>query len=522
MPKFKAGDRVVCVEINDHVRVPKALVLGKEYVVEEVLGGGGGPYVLVQGVFPHFFGRRFKLVEPAQPEPVPEQKAPRRKKREIRVGDVVIPSRFDDLPNLCFVPRLMEGYVGVEDVVKEIDEMGYFLLDNGWRWPKEALKRVVKRKKAVANGVVAVAPVKAPEPFKVGDVVLCGKFAEVEEKDPLTGVYLAQEMLPLVGRFGTILVISQDKKFARVDTDGHRWNWPLHALTKQKAIKLPAKKKEEPAKPCVRSELKKLVGENAGMCSYSIQFSDGTFRHQARDICHARIPKGYADGEKKPVALALNISGHIGKRAAHPITNLPTYKTFLDYMLNRSPFAFTFLTKNVDEAISLGILMDVDNATVDEVSTAAIILRQATEWSGFLTVWSKAIVLGASQDVALFASILVHADGEGYRLATDGGHKPVSKVMPISGLVSLFKKGPHKRKLPVYSKGVEGGYKIFYTMCGCDTYIEHPKGILGEESVEDFIKELGIHKEVGEGWNKVIKIDQAGFFNLIDALKELI
>ena len=69
---------------------------------------------------------------------------------------------------------------------------------------------------------------------------------------------------------------------------------------------------------------------------------------------------------------------------------------------------------------------------------------------------------------------------------------------------------------------MEGGYKIFYTMCGYDTYTEHPKGVPGEESVEDFIKELGIHKEVGEGWNKVIQIDQAGFFNLIDALKELI
>ena len=166
--------------------------------------------------------------------------------------------------------------------------------------------------------------------------------------------------------------------------------WPKNMRLNKEVMNLindvppaPAKPKKEEPKPVpdVREALNKaLEGKKGGVCSYAVQYPNGKIKLQPTDICHARI--GH-DGQGA-INVALNVA--VQERGLKEKLR-PIYREWVRWMLNESPVAFCFITKDVNEAFDKGILMNVD-VTASQLALAAVVLRTAHEHK-YLPLWDK-------------------------------------------------------------------------------------------------------------------------------------
>lgn len=251
-------------------------------------------------------------------------------------------------------------------------------------------------------------------------------------------------------------------------------------------------------------------------CNYSIEFDNGKIRHQAPDACHARLLwNTYCDedrGAKEIVNIALNITPHYkGLEKA----DQERYPLFVKYILNDSPWAFCFITKDVDEALEKGILMDVQQ-NVSHIVGAAMSLRLATEFPATLKPFADALAKGYSGNVAH----LVSGHLMGGRVTEWPYHSALTSGLGIKAIAKFFKEG-YAEKLPAIAKDKkQTHYRVFGTISP-----KHPYGDCAKDdtSLMLFTQRCAVSTKNGEGFAAKTVFDyEATLVNMADAFtKEL-
>lgn len=202
----------------------------------------------------------------------------------------------------------------------------------------------------------------------------------------------------------------------------------------------------------MKVELDKNV-EQSGVstCSYAMLFIDGKIRYQARDVCHARFKRQH--GEKELAGAYMNIAGHAkdfnDKEKAG-------YSVFLHYMLNDSPWAKAFLTKDAEEAIGGGIFFDVQQ-DASLVYSGAIALRSYTEYNNERQNWIAMEGIIPLEQRFLLARV-VYKEADGWKWACcNNGHSVFGSSRDKGSLVAFFKTG-FKNKFSKFATHTGGIY----------------------------------------------------------------
>ncbi len=291
------------------------------------------------------------------------------------------------------------------------------------------------------------------------------------------------------------------------------------AIIKKRAV-APIKPLPAPPKAMdIRSELstKARAGYDGNRCNYSIEFDNGKIRHQAPDACHARLcwSDYYREdsGAKAIVNIALNITPHYKELTKE---NKEIYPKFVNYMLNESPWAFCFVTKDVKEALEVGILMDV-NQNVSHIVGAAMSLRLATEFPATLKPFGDALDKGYSGNVAH----LISGHLMGGKVTNWPTHSALISSLNKGAIIKFFKTG-YPNKLPAIAKDrKQTRYDIFNTISPGAGYGGENVG--DGESLSEFVAKQAVSTKRGEGFNaKTIFDYEATLIKMADAFtKEL-
>jgi hypothetical protein len=241
------------------------------------------------------------------------------------------------------------------------------------------------------------------------------------------------------------------------------------------------------AKPKPAPVVKKTLAEEliakvnavggAGTCSYAIEFASGHRRFQSNDACHARMRwgKDYGNNDKegdKAVAVACNIHGHVKRVSA--VANIEAYKVFVKYMLNDSPWADAWLTKDVDEAMKGCAMMDVTKH-FSYVCSAAIALRTGSEYPQFLKVFKELIDMKYSSHVAYIMSQMTNTRGGVYEVINQGGsHHVFHSNMELDKVVAFFDNKKINIENKPYNESGKTMYTVFKTIAE-EPHIKHDK-----------------------------------------------
>ena len=219
---------------------------------------------------------------------------------------------------------------------------------------------------------------------------------------------------------------------------------------------------EKPKVPTLLEELNRQVWNNAGTCSYAIEFKGGHRRYQVRDACHARIPFPYYEKEKEEkeaVALCLNIEGHAANMRVDEQNN---YWYYVDYILNRSPWSSMFIgDKNLDNIKKEGgVYVDV-NRGINEIMSAAVALRMGSEFKHILANFYNLSQAGCNENIAWIVSKHFHNTKYGI---DGGGHSTLQSSLNFKQYVQTMETGIFPHPGPKYSTAYNQGYVICKSM----------------------------------------------------------
>jgi hypothetical protein len=218
-----------------------------------------------------------------------------------------------------------------------------------------------------------------------------------------------------------------------------------------------------PVKKTLAEQLMTKAGLNAGTCSYGIEFEDGRIRLQSHDACHARMRFGnsMSHGDSnivKPKAVACYIRGHV-----HSMKDeyKEAYKLHVKYMLNDSPWADAWLTKDVDEALKGCAMMDVTKP-YSYVCSAAIAMRSGSEFASHaLPLFKRLLDMKYSPHVAYLMSHMTQVKGEEFTVIRQGGsHHVFHSGMNLNQVVDFF----DNKKLSVNDKPYNEAFNTYYTI----------------------------------------------------------
>lgn len=175
--------------------------------------------------------------------------------------------------------------------------------------------------------------------------------------------------------------------------------------------------------------------------SFAIIDKNYSYRKFFRDVCHASL-KSF-EGDRAVIDF---IDLHLAREQDVYESEATYHKDFLeyvDYWINRSPFADVCITKNVMDAVKNGILYNT-KYSVHAIAQAAIGLRMFTEKPGRLMLWIE-LKKNMSEDLArIIAEAASYDEDEGWALHCTGYHD-------LIGPYTSYKKVLHNwkhRKLP--------------------------------------------------------------------------
>lgn len=354
-----------------------------------------------------------------------------------------------------FVPKFRKG-----DVLINVDGGDYFIKDREYIAHRDSFMESgeefvwvndnegIRRYRYARRFILKQQPVKEEEmkEIKVGDVVICANRCGLEH---LIGP----------GFFGTV---------EKLYPDGRLKIFNLPYLMRVDRFQLSeVKKKEEPpiqkkAVPSLLEELDVKAHGNPGTATYAIRSEKGTTSFQVRDVCHARIYTANTYGaykitaKEKVTEVALYLKGHVLDKDKQE-----AWKMFVDYVINRSPVSKCFITKDSQQAVDLGVMMDVEQHYSD-LATAAIFLRTGSEYQHFcLKSFKQAVDLGFSENVAyLYSQWFVKEDCISYR-QQHGGHHVIHGRMDKAEFLKFFKEGLFKNNGDPYATHHANHYRIF-------------------------------------------------------------
>ena len=231
----------------------------------------------------------------------------------------------------------------------------------------------------------------------------------------------------------------------------------------------------------------KVRGEE-GLCAYSMLFvntANGKWfkRDQISDICHAQI----APRENAYNVHAVAVCTDVFRK------NLGENQTrYMDFILNRSHFASTFIGNKDVNTKPVAVKMDV-NKGLNEIAVAAILVRTVWEHHKDAQVFVSLVDAGISEHVAMLFAWL------GYELRNSGSHHMFHSGVDLKVLKDWIKTGAFIDTGAPYRES-RALYKVSPGIWGGDPMEVHKPGSISEWCY-NIAEELGIKKE--ERWGVI-------------------
>lgn len=190
----------------------------------------------------------------------------------------------------------------------------------------------------------------------------------------------------------------------------------------------------------------KQLNEGAGgVASYVLLFEGAKPEHgyiiddNTGDICHARLSKAYRGlGNGVCVAVYDAIRYH---EKAITANRAKIYKRYVDYIINRSPWAVAHLEKDIDVVWDKGANMNV-NVHGDILAAACVVARVGYEFSSMLDIFEDIVDAGFDENVAWLIAVSFTKVGKKYVIAEmGGGHHVIRADLRTDALLSFMKAG---------------------------------------------------------------------------------
>lgn len=447
-PFFKKGDRL---RLISDIMLPKdrffigALATATE---DQRNGGDGNTYIRIK--YDHYDTvcnhkvSRFELVNAAP--------------RPFKVGDKVkivakVETNAEGITCNWSVHGGMEKYLndGKEYVIERVEYNGaQMLLDNGWHYLIECLVH--------ADGVAVPKkefPVLKADDFKVGDKAIIIRKVERD------GVRWNPEMNKMLND-GKKYVVKSITNTGKIRLD-NGWLYLPDSLAIDEKKKPKPKKPKKPKMRSLRSLLREKVSKGApgGICSFAMQTKEGQQEFQLGGPCHAALSYLVYTGAGEVSHLAYSVAHEMKYTRAKEFPK--EYKMFMKYILNESPWAKCFLTKDTGTASRYEIEMDVSQSR-HHLAGACVALRQGSEFAGMVLPMFKLIMSkGFSAHTAFIMSCAFYKRGKDdfVRRGMNGGHDILSHYMNVTQLMKFFREGYH---IPTDGQPFStnrGSYRIF-------------------------------------------------------------
>jgi hypothetical protein len=489
----KIGDRVRLLDGNN-IKGPAGWVdnrmapmIGEEWEVAQV---DLGRQVVYLENDPHRFIYNFKWLEPAVPA------------RPFAVGDMVEEKKFPNRKPFKVLALLDDN---------RIDISFSDLLDVRMGTWKEDLFQLVARgnaPKAIIN-------------FKVGEL------AKVVKKASAKNAKWIDDMDDTIG---DILKVVRYDDWAKAYELANGFLYSVECLEAPKEGEVPVKKKKAVAKkkfPNLKALIAKSRKEDikgvGGVSSYVVftknkKTGEITPNKNLRDVCHARLALYYGR-EDIPEAVAVidYQQQHEQQALAAGKQYKTSYRKFVDYIVNRSPWAVAFQGKTAKNVLENGVLMNVE-APSGAVAGACMALRYLSEFNAQNAVWKLMMDNGIQEDAAFLTTyaFIDEKDGTFTPHPMGGGHQAISGMIPAGSLISFFANGYDEAFLKSEPYRTKTSYRVH-------EHIENVKDVLRlPNSYISFVQANTEWTEVKEGWAVVKKATQEQVIAFAKRLEQLI
>lgn len=345
---------------------------------------------------------------------------------------------------------------------------------------------------------------------QVGDVVRLKKW-EGRGENKRGPIFVAQ-MEEFVGQESPIEFI----QFNSICVEGNQWNWhiqlgiepvnvagrPLEAPVQGFNAKLRGKAmeaKKNAQKPVKQAKPENKLAEHRAKlqakatsdmtAAYAICFSDGTALIAENTACHAGLNVWRRERGK-----CVAVYDHISKFYENNIVDemKPSFKKFFTFLVQRSPIAHAFITKNFEDALKNGVSMDVSK-TGDEIAIGCCSLRFAHEHVGRIDVWDWAIKNGFNMLTAYFLMNVAWKNKGKFNLDVRNWHNIVDGEKSFQGLIEGMANGWHDKVNKPYAE--KQSYQV--------SKLVHNSGKNGGDSLSVGIKKLAAYTKGNDGWNGV-------------------
>jgi hypothetical protein len=307
-------------------------------------------------------------------------------------------------------------------------------------WPEDMFE-LVRR----ANGGLAEAIIKA-----VQAKLEVGNHVKVVKKTDGKPIWVDQ----MNDTIGKVYKIERYDDWAKAYqlTNGFMYKAEALELAKEEDIKMAKKavKKFPDLRSLIAQSRKEDIKNVKGVSSYvvfvkNMDTGEITLNKHLRDVCHARLSVYYPDRKvnKEAVAVIDYQQEHykqVEERAGKEF--IPSYKKFVDYIVNRSPWAVAFQGKTVKNVLENGVLMNVE-APSGAVAGACQALRYLSEFAYQNAIWKLLMDNGIQEDAAFLTTyaLIKEENGTFTKNQMGGGHQPINGAIAAGSLISFFANG---------------------------------------------------------------------------------
>jgi hypothetical protein len=296
-------------------------------------------------------------------------------------------------------------------------------------------------------------------------------------------------------------------------------------LAKEEDIKVAKKKTAQPSlRDLIAQSRKEDIKGVGGVSSYVVFLKDKktgeiTMNKHLKDVCHARLAVYYAGREdvKEAVAVIDYQQAHEKQALAAGKQYKATYRKFVDYIVNRSPWAVAFQGKTVKNVLENGVLMNVE-APSGAVAGACQALRYLSEFKAQNAVWKLMMDNGIQEDAAFLTTyaFIAEKDGNYTKHPMGGGHQPINGEITAGSLISFFANGYDEKFLKSEPYRTKTSYRVH-------EHVEAVKDVLKmPETYNDFVLNATEWTDVKDGWAVVKKATEEQVLAFAKRLEQLI
>lgn len=225
------------------------------------------------------------------------------------------------------------------------------------------------------------------------------------------------------------------------------------------------------------TELMRITSENY----ISIIAENGNVHYSGNQACtaglHGIVMREWnQDGNTPAFIVSSLMHGSDGKA---PLQNLEAGKAFIDWLVNRSPYAPAFATKDVNEILERGSFVCDAKVSSSLIVGGLIASRVMWEYTNVCKAWYELVSRGCNENLSF---LLAHFADYGEGLISfrryDEGHKSVNYYHVSTEYVNSFINSKPSRLEPPYSELC--GYKEISNTWGPYTQRDRSDCVLKE------------------------------------------